>query len=63
MSLRVVTSHPAKQVAVYDISAQLAARGQLAAHLAATYYVPDRFPYRLAPSIGGKPGAISRANS
>jgi alpha-maltose-1-phosphate synthase len=56
MALRVVTSHPAKQVAVYDISAQLAARGQLAAHLAATYYVPDRFPYRLAPSIGGDAG-------
>lgn len=54
--MRVVTSHPAKQVIVYDISAQLAARGQLAAHLAATYYVPDRFPYRLAPYLPGEGG-------
>jgi len=56
MGVRVVTSHPAKQVAVYDISAQLAAHGQLKAHLAATYYVPDRFPYRLASFVRGEAG-------
>ena len=49
--MRVVTSHPAKQVIVYDVSAQLASRGHLAAHLASTYYVPDRFPYRLTPYL------------
>src|SRR5688500_5420120 len=56
MSVRVVTSHPAKQVIVYDVSAQLAARGHLAAHLASTYYVPERFPYRLAPHLRGGAG-------
>ena len=56
MGVRVVTSHPAKQVAVYDISAQLAAHGQLKAHLAAAYYVPDRFPYRLASFVRGAAG-------
>jgi alpha-maltose-1-phosphate synthase len=54
--MRIVTSHPAKQVIVYDVSAQLAARGHLAAHLAATYYTPNRFPYRLASYLPGDRG-------
>ena len=41
---------------MYDVSAQLAARGHLAAHLAATYYVADRFPYRLASRLSGARG-------
>lgn len=56
-NLRVVTSHPAKQVVAYDISRQLAAHGYLAAHLAAVYYVPRRFPYNLASFA---PGAARR---
>jgi len=54
--MRIVTSHPAKQVIVYDVCAQLAARGHLAAHLAATYYIPERFPYRLASRVPGARG-------
>lgn len=52
--LRVVTSHPAKQAAVYHISEQLAKRRYLAAHLAATYYLPGKYPYRLASYVPGE---------
>ena len=55
-TLRVVTSHPGKQVIVYNIASQLARRGYLVAHLAAVYYIPDRIPYRLAQYVPGEAG-------
>lgn len=55
-SLRVVTSHPGKQVVVYHIAVQLAIRRSLAAHLAAVYYVPTRCPYNFGAYVPGGAG-------
>jgi glycosyltransferase involved in cell wall biosynthesis len=43
----VVTSHPGKQAIVYDTVVALQLGGMLERHIAAVYYIPDRFPYTM----------------
>jgi glycosyltransferase involved in cell wall biosynthesis len=43
--MRVVTSHPGKQVVVYSMVGQLVKRNNLRAHLASVYYDPSKFRY------------------
>jgi starch synthase len=49
--LKVVTSHPAKQVVVYSIAAQLHQRQLLANHIASVYYDPTKLRYRVWQSL------------
>jgi glycosyltransferase involved in cell wall biosynthesis len=51
--MKVVTSHPAKQVVVYSIVKQLRLRGWLAVHLASVYYDPEKLRYRIWRRLPG----------
>jgi len=54
--MKIATSHPAKQVVVYEIVKQLLAQGCLAAHLASVYYDPGRLRYGVWRHLPGPLG-------
>jgi glycosyltransferase involved in cell wall biosynthesis len=54
--MKVVTSHPGKQVVVYSIVSQLLAYNSLAAHLASVYYDPSKLRYSVWSHLPGTVG-------
>lgn len=55
--MKVITSHPAKQVVVYSIAQQLMLRGCLVAHLASVYYDSAKLRYGIWHRV---PGTLGR---